>query len=1048
MSNFGDSTSDKTLSDFSGRDLKKIKREEKKKIKSEKLEKKNESWNEKAKTKPKVKAAEKLYYSFQTKPGEKKNTKLDMPDKYHPSYVESAWYEWWQSKRFFSYKYKVSPSDAEKLVEDNKFVMIMPPPNVTGTLHLGHALMCALEDALSRWNRMRGKVVLWSPGCDHAGIATQVVVEKKLKEEKKLLRHDLGREKFIEEVWKWRNDKGDMIYEQMKRLGISVDWSTTFFTMDEIRSKAVTEAFIRLHKKRLIYRAKRMVNWSCALKSAISDIEVDNMNITGRTFLSVPGYDDKIEFGVLIEFAYEIEDSDEKIIVATTRIETMLGDVAVAVNPEDCRYKNLIGKFIKHPFCNRKFSIIADQSVDICFGTGAVKITPYHDPIDYEIGNRHALQGINIFDDEGRIVEELELCENYKHFIGMKRFDARKSVIDCLKKLELFVRKIDHSYVIPICSRSKDIIEPVLKSQWYVKCKDMANKACMAVKCGELKIYPNSHEKTWFYWMENIQDWCISRQLWWGHRVPAYFVTSSQFNSNRDDENYWVSAASLDEAIDIAEEKFNISRTDLILTHDEDVLDTWFSSGLLPLSVFGWPDNESEFDIFYPTTLLETGYDILFFWVARMVMLSVELTGLIPFKHILLHSIIRDSHGRKMSKSLGNIIDPVHVIEGISLELLQKQLSSYNIDFNELEKAKKGQIKDYPNGIPECGSDALRFTLCCYSGSKKDINLDVLRVQGYRFFCNKIWNAARFCFNYFDSHQFIDYKLNFNNISLMDKWILSRLSYAEEICNTSFEKYDLSTATTAIYNFWLYDFCDIYIESVKPILNGGNYDIIKISLKIMFICVDFGLRLLHPFMPFITEELYQRLPFNSSHFENTPSICVSDYPFQLDWRNETLDVNINLIMSTVNVIRSSKDDYVSTKTKVNVYIYCYSIPILNLYNEYYDIIKILSNASNITLTTHADTIPNGCIISTNGNSCDVYIVLKGLIDISKEITKTEIKLGKVEQNISNINKLMDNLEYSTKVPQSIQQSNTDKIHSYLDEYKKLKLILENLKIAQ
>lgn len=625
-----------------------------------------------------------------------------------------------------------------------KFIMVIPPPNVTGNLHLGHAITASIEDCVTRWHRMNGRTTVWVPGCDHAGIATQVVVEKKIWREQKKTRHDLGREKFVDEIWKWRNEKGSQIYEQFRRMGASVDWTRVYFTMDPNFTRAVTEAFVRMHEDGTIYRSARLVNWSCTLRSAISDIEVDKIEIPGRTFLSIPGYDEKVEFGVLVSFAYKVEDSDEEIVVATTRIETMLGDSAIAVHPADARYAHLHGKNCVHPFTTRRLPIVTDDFVDTAFGTGAVKITPAHDPNDYEVGKRHDLPFITIFDDDGIIVGD------YGKFTGMKRFQCRKEILVALKEIGLYRDTVNNPMVVPVCSRSKDVVEPIIKPQWWVKSDDMGAKAAEAVRSGELKIIPDMHTKTWFSWMKDIRDWCISRQLWWGHRIPAYRVTFSDAKLQDANPDVWVVGRTENEALLKATKQFNVTASDIQLAQDEDVLDTWFSSALVTFASFGWPEKTPDLDAFYPNCLLETGHDILFFWVARMVFLGQKLMGKLPFKEVFMHPIIRDAHGRKMSKSLGNVIDPMDVICGISLEDLNQSLYNSNLDPKEINKAIAGQKQDFPNGIPECGSDAMRFALCSYNLQSRDINLDILRVQGYRFFCNKIWNATKFALMYFD----------------------------------------------------------------------------------------------------------------------------------------------------------------------------------------------------------------------------------------------------------------------------------------------------------
>jgi valyl-tRNA synthetase len=791
---------------------------------------------------------------------------------------------------------------------------------VTGNLHLGHGLTVAVEDALVRWHRMNGKTTLWVPGCDHAGIATQVVVEKLLWRERKLTRYDLGREAFLAEVWKYKQSKGDRIYEQFKKLAISADWDRVTFTMDDKAVRAVYEAFIRMHESGLIYRSNRLVNWCCALKSAISDIEVNKTELTGRTLLSVPGYEEKIEFGVIVSFAYEIENSDEKIVVATTRIETMLGDTAVAVHPNDERYKHLHGKFVKHPFVERRIPIITDEYVEMSFGTGAVKITPAHDSNDYEIGKRHKLPFVTVFDDFGNILP------GNAQFSGLKRFHARKAVLEALKEKKLYIETKDNPMVVPICDRSKDVIEPMLKVQWYVNCKDMAARAVNAVRNGDLKIVPERYTATWYYWLENIRDWCISRQLWWGHRIPAYFVTSTDsthsINSLPDDDR-WISAFDEAEARKKAAAKFEVDGATLTFKQDDDVLDTWFSSGLFPMSTMGWPENTSDMQKYYPGSLLETGADILFFWVARMVMMGLQLTDKLPFTTVFLHSIVRDAHGRKMSKSLGNVIDPLDVVYGISLEDLHQTLYSSNLDPKEIVKAIEGQKSDFPNGIPECGTDAMRFGLLAYCTQGRDINLDIKRIEGYRFFCNKLWNAFKLCLQSLgDEFVPLPTESVTGKESEMDKWILSRLMCTIEECGQGFELYNFSDITTACYNFWLYEFCDVYLEHVKPVFQTGSEEAKIAARQTLYSCIHTGLRLLHPLMPFITEELYQRLPKRESNIA-IPSIVVDRYPTvkQSPWkREEQLEKDVQFVLSIVHKVRSLRSEYNLTKQKVDLFI--------------------------------------------------------------------------------------------------------------------------------
>ena len=546
---------------------------------------------------------------------------------------------------------------------------------------------------------------------------------------------------LLKKVWEWKEEKGGVILNQLRRLGASVDHSRTVFTMDEQRGKAVTEAFVQMYEKGIIYRSTRLVNWSSALNTCISDIEVDHWEIPGRTMRAVPGHDPdkKYEFGTLTSFAYKVKGSDEEVVVATTRLETMLGDVAVAVHPKDPRYAHLHGKELVHPyFPDRKVIVVTDDIlVDMEFGTGAVKITPAHDPNDYECGKRHSLPQISILNDDGTI------NANGGKFQGMMRFDVRDALNKELEELGLHRGKVDNPMSIGTCSRSKDIVEPRLKPQWFVDCKELAKRSVDAVRGGDLKIVPNFHEKTWFRWLDNIRDWCVSRQLWWGHRIPAYEIKRKDGAPVTCDP--WVVARTEVEALTKAAERLGVSPDEVILEQDEDVLDTWFSSGLFPFASFGWPDVSSkDMPAFFPGTLLETGHDILFFWVARMVMMSLCLQDKLPFETVYLHAMVRDKHGRKMSKSLGNVIDPVEVIEGVTLAALNEKLRKGNLPEKEIEKATKGQQMDFPNGIPECGADALRFGLLAYTVQGRDVNLDINRVLAYRQFCNKLWQSTRF----------------------------------------------------------------------------------------------------------------------------------------------------------------------------------------------------------------------------------------------------------------------------------------------------------------
>ncbi|KAL1130732.1 hypothetical protein AAG570_011973 [Ranatra chinensis] len=1098
------------------KEAKKLAKLEKFKQKQDKKDSDKEQQKDKPEKKEKKKDVSKtvVVYTSDTPPGTKKDTSGPMPDTYSPKYVETAWYSWWEKEGFFRPEY--GRSSALESNPKGKFVMVIPPPNVTGSLHLGHALTNAVEDALTRWNRMNGKTVLWNPGCDHAGIATQVVVERKLWREESKTRHDLGRKAFVDKIWQWKNEKGERIYHQLRRLGSSPDWSRTAFTMDPKLCKAVVEAFVRLHDDGEIYRSNRLVNWSCTLKSAISDIEVDKVELTGRTFLSIPNYSEKVEFGVLVSFAYMAEDGKEEVVVATTRVETMLGDVAIAVHPKDKRYTHLHGKSFIHPFCNRKLCLVLDEFVDMDFGTGAVKITPAHDHNDYEVGKRHGLPFVTVINDDGVIIGD---CGE---FTGMKRFDARKAVLKVLKDKGLYRETRDNPMVVPICSRSKDVVEPLIKPQWYVKCDKMAKEALEAVNSGQLKLIPEHHTKTWTYWMTNIRDWCISRQLWWGHQIPAYFVTVEDPSFKQEiDNEFWVSGRTQEEALEKAAKKFGVDKSRITLKQDEDVLDTWFSSGLFPFSIFGWPDETDDLKAFYPGTLLETGHDIIFFWVARMVFFGQRLLGKLPFKEVFLHPIVRDAHGRKMSKSLGNVIDPMDVIEGIDLEGLHAQLLNSNLDPKEIEKAKAGQKLDYPKGIPECGTDALRFALLSYMTLGGDINLDILRVQGYRFFCNKLWNAVKFALMYFkedfknrnytedikglsgnmnisppaiallhpDERSWNDYfktvsyasghtvsnadfmlykwiilsgrkwnigsfphlKRWFNHIkylsnlsdvqiygteSPMDLWMLSRLSAAVESCNRGFSSYDFPVATKACYNLWLYDLCDVYLESLKPVFAGNDKVAILTAQNILYHTLDTGLRLLSPMMPFLSEELYQRLPH--SNRPHPPSICVSSYPEteNYPWSDSQLEQQVEFVQKVVHSIRSARSDYnIAQKTKTEAFYSTTDSESLKILTDYCQTIITLSYCSKLEKT---DKCPEGCAILTVSDKCQIHLLLKGFIDPSKELEKLMKKEESLCQAIKKLEQAIAVKDYEAKVPQDVRSANSEKLVQSRGELERLR----------
>lgn len=727
---------------------------------------------------------------------------------------------------------------------------------MTGNLHLGHVLTSTIQDVLIRFKNKQNIETLWIPGTDHAGIATQVVVEKILKKEFNQTRHELGREKFLVKVWQWKNEKGSSIKEDLVRLGTSFDWDREYFTMNENLSRSVNEAFVRLFEKGLIYRDKSLVNWSCSLESAISDIEVENVEIQGPTFIAVPNYGRNIKFGQIFEFAYKVADSEEEIVVSTTRPETLLGDVAVIVNPEDARYSKYHHRNINlvHPFRNELIPLIFDDYADPQFGTGAVKITPSHDKNDFLVAKRHNLPHCPVINEKGNV------NESFEGFAGLPRFEAREKLLNSLSEKGLLRATKSHNMILPVCSRSKDIIEFLLRPQWFLKCDEMAARAVNAVKSGELKIIPQNFENEWFRWLENCRDWCISRQLWWGHQIPAYKVKSE------DVRDFWVAARNLEEAKKKAEDKLKISN--FSITQDQDVLDTWFSSGILPFSVFNWPENSQDLKKYFPLDLMETGHDILFFWVARMVMLSQELTGKLPFKEILLHGIICDAHGRKMSKSLGNVIVPEQVINGISLQNLQKETENSHkrgiLSQSEMKISMEGQSKMFPNGIPECGTDALRFTLCSSNIKNHFITFDVQECYTNKLFFNKIWQATKYTIQSADS-------LNINlkdvnslqgfELSDMDRWILCKLRDTSKTVENSLRDYNFHLATQSLKTFFYNNFCDVYLETTKKKILLKNRQGLG-HCNVLAICLAKGLDLMECFTPFLSQQLQKHLPPN------------------------------------------------------------------------------------------------------------------------------------------------------------------------------------------
>ncbi|XP_011617194.2 valine--tRNA ligase, mitochondrial [Takifugu rubripes] len=986
---------------------------------------------------------QKMVYSAHTSAGAKKDTSLPFPPTYSPEYVEPCWYEWWEKEGFFK------PEQHDRLAHavDQTFSLCIPPPNVTGTLHVGHALTVAVEDALVRWRRMQGHRVLWVPGCDHAGIATQTVVERKLFRETGKRRQDFSREEFMQEVWNWKNEKGDEIYHQLRSLGASLDWSRACFTLDPGFSRAVTEAFVRLCDAGLIYRAESLVNWSCVLESAISDIEVDSIELPGPTLISVPGYENKIEFGKMFTFAYPVEGCDGEVAVSTTRPETMLGDVAVAVHPDDPRYQALQGKQCRHPFTNRLLPIIADALVDTQLGTGAVKVTPAHDHTDFLLSRKHSLPCLTVIGGDGTMTAA---CGPWLQ--GVKRFEARQLLVDALVEKKLFRGQKSHSMTLPVCSRSGDVIEPLLKKQWFVRCDQMSQRAIQAVEDGELQIIPHFYTKTWKNWLSNLSDWCVSRQLWWGHQIPAYQVKLP--DSTAEQEEIWVCGRSEDEARRRAAVRCGVEPDAVTLTQDPDVLDTWFSSALFPFAMLGWPEQTADLQRFYPNSILETGSDLIIFWVARMVMLGTELTGQLPFKQVLLHPLVRDKHGRKMSKSLGNVINPLDVIQGVSLEMLQQKVKEGNVDPREQLVAMEAVRKDFPTGIPACGTDALRFSLCSHRLQGEDIKLSISEVLTSRTFCNKMWQTLRFTLGVLGDNTTPLRTLEETiPVSSMDQWICSRLYSTVVQCEQAFRASELHLVTSALRSFWIHSLCDVYLECVKPLLAPPRCSSAQMSSSVLFHCVSTSLALLSPFMPFITEELWQRLRPVQPGAAAGPSLCLQPYPSttQLShWQFPAVEKDFELVQELIHVARSLRVQCGMTKEKPAMWAVC-SPSQARVLHRFGSAVQTLGQISSLHVCCSgpaeglADPPPAGSLVGVVDHTCQLHLHVQGGTSVVGQMDQLSRRRDKLLPKLQKILLSIESPGYSNKVPAHIRQRMELK-RLLLEQ--ELKSIEEQMKISQ
>ena len=957
----------------------------------EKERKKSEKEKKFLQKKAKQQAQAQATATSQPKPKAKPVKNATKNETYEPAAIEAGRYDWWESNGFFKPQFSPDGEDRET------FVIALPPPNVTGSLHMGHALTIALQDTMVRHARMQGKIALWIPGCDHAGISTQIVVEKMLWRTEAKTRHDYGREALIEKIWTWKDHYHQNITNQLRRLGGSMDWSREAFTMDSNFSAAVMETFIRLHDEGIIYRENRIVDWCTVLQTTLSTLEIDTEEISGRTELPVPGYDQPVTFGVLTYFKYPIAESEEFIEIATTRPETMLGDTGIAVHPQDPRYSGLVGKRAKHPFISELYlPIVAAEDVNPAFGTGAVKITPAHDKVDFIRGKAHNLKSINLMNPDGTF------NANAGPFQGMKRYDVRKAVVVELKKKGLWVKEEDNKMSLPRCQKTGDVLEPILKSQWWMKMEQLAQPALEAVKSGRIKIRPESAQTSYYRWLENIQDWCLSRQLWWGHRAPAYFIDIAGVSDDAD-ETYWVSASSESAAREKAEKRF--PGTTFNLVQDEDVLDTWFSSGQWPFAILGWPlQNGQDFERFYPTSVLETGWDILFFWVARMIMLGLKMTDQVPFTEVYCHGLIRDANHVKMSKSKGNGIDPVDVIEGVSLQQLQEKLRIGNLDPKELEKASLYQKQQFPQGIPTCGTDALRYALVD-STTGGDVIVQPTKIESNRKDCNKMLQATNFVLGRLGD----DFRPSSSSQSvvrsLAEKWILHKFNICARTMHATIENRQFSEATQAWHKYWKEQLCDTFIENSKFLISEEQTSV----KQTLYTALEGGLLLIHPVMPYITEYLWQKLPRRLG--DNTTSIMVARYPvFDESFDNPKAAEDYELVMAIAQGMRSLLSHY-QLKEPGELYIQTKSHKAFAIASREVTSIKSLGGkfvGEIETLPPDAANSPSprGCAGLAVSSDAAVYLRVVGRVDLLSEKEKAQGQLEAVQLRVSQMEEKM------------------------------------------
>ena len=944
-----------------------------------------------------------------------------MEKTFAPQDIETKWYKTWEERGYFS------PNMA---AQKDPYSIVIPPPNVTGSLHIGHALQHGIMDALTRYNRMQGKNALWQVGSDHAGIATQMVVERKLAAEGQPNREALGREKFIEKTWEWKEQSGDTIMRQMRRLGNSVDWETERFTMDEGFYTAVQQAFVRLHDDGLIYRGKRLVNWDPKLHTAISDLEVENRDVKGKMWnLRYP-----------LANGIKTLDGKDYIVVATTRPETLLGDTGVAVNPDDPRYTNLIGQHVILPLVGRLIPIVADEHADKDKGTGCVKITPAHDFNDYEVGQRHQLPMVNILTTNADIRQSAEcvnsdgsdndqmdatLPEKYR---GMERFAARREIVAEMDALGLLESIEENDMTIPYGDRGGVVIEPMLTNQWYVDAKKLAGPAIEAVEDGRIKFVPQQYENMYFSWMRNIQDWCISRQLWWGHRIPAWYDEAGKAYVGVSEED--------------VRAKYDLG--DAVLNQDDDVLDTWFSSALWTFGTLGWPDSTARLKAFHPTDVLVTGFDIIFFWVARMIMMSMHLIKdeqgqpEIPFKTVYVTGLIRDEQGQKMSKSKGNVLDPLDMIDGIDIESLLEKRTGNMMQPQQAAKIASRTKKQFPNGIEPHGADALRFTLCALASTGRDINWDMKRLEGYRNFCNKIWNASRYVLMNAQGEDGAldcgqddsdDYKL-----SLADRWIISRLQIAETDVSAAINNYRFDLAAQALYDFVWNEYCDWYLELSKPVLWDANGDTAmqKGTRRTLVRVLETILRLAHPMLPFITEEIWQNIaPLAGVTLDpEGDTIMLQAYPVaDTAYIDEQANADIEWVKSVIVGVRNVRGEMNISPAK--------ALPIYLARGNSDDKRRLDENRQFLSKLASLETItwlddPADAPLSATALAGDMQILvpMAGLIDVAAELSRLDREIDKIANEAKKLSGKLSNSKFVDNAPAEVVAKERHKLEEF------------------